>query len=158
MIFFFFWFFPPSNIRKYKNHLRLVGHTKRGKDLARGLCLPSSEVELLFSHTAVFPIWLSVAELRYAILGYRTVPGKESDMTERLTQEGGTLQILVEWIPVQEYGVIMHVYVLSHFSCVWPFMTLWTIACQLLCPWGFPGKNTAMGCHALLQGIFLTQG
>ena len=21
-----------------------------------------------------------------------------------------------------------------------------------------PGKNTAMGCHALLQGIFLTQG
>jgi len=22
----------------------------------------------------------------------------------------------------------------------------------------FPGKNTGMGCHALLQGIFLTQG
>ena len=28
-----------------------------------------------------------------------------------------------------------------------------------LCPWGFsPGKKTGMGCHALLQGIFLTQG
>ena len=29
---------------------------------------------------------------------------------------------------------------------------------RLLCPWGFPGKNTGVGCHALLQGIFLTQG
>ena len=29
---------------------------------------------------------------------------------------------------------------------------------RLLCPWGSPGKNTGVGCHALLQGIFLTQG
>ena len=29
---------------------------------------------------------------------------------------------------------------------------------RLLCPWDFPGKNTGVGCHALLQGIFLTQG
>ena len=28
----------------------------------------------------------------------------------------------------------------------------------LLCPWDSPGKNTGVGCHALLQGIFLTQG
>ena len=27
-----------------------------------------------------------------------------------------------------------------------------------LCPWDSPGKNTGMGCHALLQGIFPTQG
>ena len=26
----------------------------------------------------------------------------------------------------------------------------------LLCPWGFPGKNTGVGCHFLLQGIFQT--
>ncbi|CAN0343983.1 unnamed protein product [Rangifer tarandus platyrhynchus] len=25
-------------------------------------------------------------------------------------------------------------------------------------PWGSPGKNTGVGCHALLQGIFPTQG
>ena len=24
----------------------------------------------------------------------------------------------------------------------------------LLCPWASPGKNTGVGCHALLQGIF----
>ena len=27
-----------------------------------------------------------------------------------------------------------------------------------LCPWDSLGKNTRVGCHALLQGIFLTQG
>ena len=29
---------------------------------------------------------------------------------------------------------------------------------RLLCPWDSPGKNTEVGCHAILQGIFLTQG
>ena len=29
---------------------------------------------------------------------------------------------------------------------------------RLLFPWAFLGKNTGMGCHFLLQGIFLTQG
>ena len=28
---------------------------------------------------------------------------------------------------------------------------------RLLCPWNFPGKNTGMGCHFLLQAIFQTQ-
>ena len=28
---------------------------------------------------------------------------------------------------------------------------------MLLCPWDFPGKNTGVGCHFLLQGIFWTQ-
>ena len=29
---------------------------------------------------------------------------------------------------------------------------------RILCPWDFPGKNTGVGCHFLLQGIFPTQG
>ena len=29
---------------------------------------------------------------------------------------------------------------------------------RLLCPWESPGKNTDVGCHFLIQGIFLTQG
>ena len=28
---------------------------------------------------------------------------------------------------------------------------------RLLCPWSSPSKNTGMGCHFLLQGIFPTQ-
>ena len=29
---------------------------------------------------------------------------------------------------------------------------------RLLCAWNSPGKNTGVGCHFLLQRIFLTQG
>ena len=29
---------------------------------------------------------------------------------------------------------------------------------RLLCPWDSPGKNTGVGSHSFLQGIFLTQG
>ena len=47
---------------------------------------------------------------------------------------------------------------LSHPSRVRLFVTLWTVATRLLCPWDSPGKNTRVGCHALLQGIFPTQG
>ena len=77
----------------------------------------------------------------------------------------------------------MRTYVLSCFSCVHLFVTLWTCvalainlalvcaqllqSCLTLCNYGPPGffiredspdKNTGVGCHALLQAIFLTQG
>ena len=29
---------------------------------------------------------------------------------------------------------------------------------RLLCPWNFPDKNTEVGCHFLLQGVFPIQG
>ena len=38
---------------------------------------------------------------------------------------------------------------------LWPHGLLPT---RLICPWNSPGKNTGVGCHFLLQGIFLTQG
>ena len=71
---------------------------------------------------------------------------------------------MAAWVPKQEQLiprraagcralpslVTVHVYVLSLFSHVWLFATLWTVACQD--PWDFPGKNTGVGCHALLQG------
>ena len=47
---------------------------------------------------------------------------------------------------------------LSCFSCVLLFAALWTLAHQVSLPWDSAGKNTGMGCHALLQGIFPTQG
>ena len=33
-----------------------------------------------------------------------------------------------------------------------------TQSTRLLCPWNSPGRSTEVGCHALLQGIFLIQG
>ena len=49
----------------------------------------------------------------------------------------------------------MHVYsvILSFSDSLQPHR-----ACQALCPWNFPGENIEVGCHFLLQGIFLTQG
>ena len=41
-------------------------------------------------------------------------------------------------------------------NCVLPLVTLGTVATMLLCLWDFPGKNAGVGCHFLLQGIFLT--
>ena len=38
---------------------------------------------------------------------------------------------------------------------------LWPLrlgSARLFGPWDYPGKNTGVGCHFLLQGIFLTQG
>ena len=37
-------------------------------------------------------------------------------------------------------------------------VTPWTQPARLLCPWDSPGKNTGVGCHALLQGICPIQG
>ena len=48
---------------------------------------------------------------------------------------------------------------LSPFSYMQKKKNFWSFLCiqfGLLCPWDFPGKNIAMGCHAFLQGIFQT--
>ena len=47
---------------------------------------------------------------------------------------------------------LLRVCVLGH---LWPFGLQPT---RLLCPWDCPGKNTGVGCHFPLQGIFQTQG
>ena len=38
------------------------------------------------------------------------------------------------------------------------FTIPWTVACQAPLSMDFPGKNTGVGCHFLLQGVFPTQG
>ena len=48
--------------------------------------------------------------------------------------------------------------VLCHFSPVRLRATPWTVAHRLLCPQDPPSKNTGVGCHTLLQGIFPTKG
>ena len=35
-------------------------------------------------------------------------------------------------------------------SCIWLFVTLWTVALQAPLSMGFSGKNTGVSCHALL--------
>ena len=50
---------------------------------------------------------------------------------------------------------------LQLFSCLALFDSLGPLGLQpsrFLCLWDSPGKKTGVGCHALLQGIFPTQG
>ena len=58
-------------------------------------------------------------------------------------------------------------YIKCYCACMWAVLsdsvTPWTVACSSrlsmgLCPRNFPGKNTGVGCHILLQEIFPTQG
>ena len=54
--------------------------------------------------------------------------------------------------------VCVHACMHVHLVRVQLFTTPFTVAFQAPCPWNFPGKNTRVGCHLLLQGIFPTQG
>ena len=69
----------------------------------------------------------------------------------------GIFNILLENLNEIPISLGMYAYMLSPFSHVWLFATPWTVAHQVLCPWDSPGKNTGVGCHFLLQGIFPTQ-
>ena len=52
-------------------------------------------------------------------------------------------------------NLCMFVQLLSHIRF---FATQWTVAHQTPLSMNFPGKNTRIGCHFFLQGIFPTEG
>ena len=56
------------------------------------------------------------------------------------------------------FPVPMRACVISCFSCIRFCESQRTVARQAPLSMGFSRKNTGVGCHALLQGIFLTQG
>ena len=58
-------------------------------------------------------------------------------------------------------------YYKNHIHCVWEFSRSVVSdslrpcglgPARLLCPGDSPGRNTGVGCHSLLQGVFPTQG
>ena len=71
------------------------------------------------------------------------------------------LNLAFLWFPSKEF--LVHV-LLSLVSCahllshVLVFVTPWTASCKTPLSMDFPNKNTGVGCHFLLQGIFLTRG
>ena len=79
------------------------------------------------------------------------------------------IHLWVKWNPDKDYendGEEKHnkncltYYLLLLFSCQIVSSSLRSrrlLPARLLCPWDFPGKNTEVGCHFLLQGIFPTQ-
>ena len=57
------------------------------------------------------------------------------------------------------YYILFRIHYLSnHPTEITIYATPWTIAHQVFLSMESLGKNTRVGCHSLLQGIFLTQG
>ena len=79
------------------------------------------------------------------------------------------VQIFMDYIlfKLREYSRLEHCskILLPSFCvcvCVCSVMSNSLLTCglwltRICCPWDFPGKNTEVGCHFLLHGIFLTQ-
>ena len=65
----------------------------------------------------------------------------------------GTIKLYIYYICKKIVIIYMCVCVcVCVVSCVQLFATLWT-PIRLLSPWNSPGKNTVVGCYALLQGF-----
>ena len=100
--------------------------------------------------------------------GYlRIVQGQVKEHTACLLAPGGSLKIkgLKSFI----HGVTNWLLWSIHYSTLLPLLScfshvqlsVWPYGPQparLVCPWDSLGKGTRVGCHAPLQGIFLTQG
>ena len=81
------------------------------------------------------------------------VSGRRGSLTQHLDGEG-SWQSSLSPIGLNQ-GACMHAKSLQLCMTLWPYGLY---PAKLLCPWDSPGKPTGVCCHALLRGIFPTQG
>jgi len=62
----------------------------------------------------------------------------------------------LEWVAISSSNAWQWKVKVKSLSHVQLLATHWLQPIRLLRPWDFPGKNTGVVCHFLLQGIFLT--
>ena len=74
-----------------------------------------------------------------------------NNFRRHVVPKGRSREMFVSWCVC----VCVCVCVLSLSNFLWPHGLQPT---SLLCSWDFPGKNTGVGCHFLLQRIFPVQG
>ena len=95
---------------------------------------------------------------------YQTKSAAKHTTKYKITKNPFVLQLLscsdsfvISWTVTSSMGFPRQKYwlLLSRFSHVQLFGLQPT---RLLCPWDSPGKNTGVGCHFLLQGIFPDPG
>ena len=76
-----------------------------------------------------------------------------------LILENLTCDILSCWsVPICVHMFMYTCVCALSLSRVWLFVASWTVAYQAALSMGFSSKNTGVGCHFLLQGIFLIRG
>ena len=99
----------------------------------------------------LYPIKLSIKKVWDPLQGTRVLGREVTNARNRTVKPRKWLKTVEA---CQKGRVCGHAHS-SHFSRVQPFVTLRATA---HCSWDFCDKNTEVGFHALLQGIFLTQG
>ena len=108
------------------------------------LCCPLLLLPSVFPSIRVFPkeVGICISWPKYWSFSFSISPSNEYS---------GLISFRVDWFDlfaVQFSSVTQSCLTLCNpMDCI-----------QVPCPWDFPGKNTGVGCHFLLQGIFLTQG
>ena len=107
------------------------------------------------------PLWYSCLENpRDGGAWWAAVYGAAQNRTrlKRLSSSSSSLRAFMHMIQYYWYYYNMTVFLLVtqlRQTLLQPH-GLWLAG--LLCPWVFPGKNTGVGCHIFLQGIFPNQG
>ena len=71
-----------------------------------------------------------------------SIPGWEDPLEKGMATHSSILAWRIPWSEEPKYS--------SSFPKAW-------FSESPICPWDFPGKNTGVGCHFLLQGIFPNQ-
>ena len=70
------------------------------------------------------------------------------------SQDKETIKMSINtWMDKED---VLYIYSEGHLVVFGSLRLHWLYPARLLCPWNSPGKNTGVGCHALLQGIFPT--
>ena len=77
------------------------------------------------------------------------------------------IEVLHVWTQIPDFWIYVNVY-MNDDRCPWKNVLVYHSCLTLCdsmdcsppgsCPWDSPSKNTGVGCHFLLQGIFSTQG
>ena len=96
-----------------------------------------------------------------SLMDYSPWDCKDSDMTEQLSTALIGVWLYTSALTVPRSRCLLMGTCISLLCCCSVVARLWPHGLQptrLLCPLDLPGKNTGVGCHFLLQGIFLTQG
>ena len=100
-------------------------------------------------------LWCGFSQERLSRRGVSCGPAWSAHaVTRRLCHESRTAGSICSC----RDSVLVCVCVLSRFSHAWLFVTPWSVALQAPLSMDSPGKNTGVGCQALLQGIFPIQG
>ena len=124
------------------------------------------KINLFLSHVILAPVYLSMSVYWQRMLSSELLL-KESIMTGKDTRLFNPTHLglgvecgVITYVAYNSKtsSVLLHACALSRFSSVRLFATLCTIAHQAPVSMGFSREESWSGFHALLQGLFLTQG